>query len=260
MATPKKPSGWNSLSKAQQDAWKKKNFNMKVKVTEAQLDKLRAKKTPEKAIAAYKGDPKMREALYRFYGKDRVNKAIGKTVVDSKPKGKNPNVPTGKNNPGKNYIGAGNVANYKTQSRPMDPRGGGNISGKKPQTQGRIRESLDQKYRYKKAMDKRTDQSLTALSLVVPVARGAKLANTAYKTRLAAKAVEAGGKRVKGAAETVAKATKTATKNGPKRALPKGSPKPNVTPPRTRRMAPKTTIPRDFKPAGARNRKTGRGD
>jgi hypothetical protein len=59
---------------------------MKVKVTEAQLDKLRAKKTPERAIAAYKGDPKMREALYRFYGKDRVNKAIGKTVVDSKPK------------------------------------------------------------------------------------------------------------------------------------------------------------------------------
>lgn len=71
MAKPK-PKGWNAMSKTKQDAWKKANFDSSTKVTAAQLDKLRAEKTPEKAIAKYKNDPAMREALNRFYGKTRV--------------------------------------------------------------------------------------------------------------------------------------------------------------------------------------------
>lgn len=85
MAAKKKPSGWNSLTPAQQAAWKKKNFNMKVKVTEAQLNKLRAQGTPAKAIAKYKNDPSMREALNRFYGKARVDKAAPAKPVVKKP-------------------------------------------------------------------------------------------------------------------------------------------------------------------------------
>ena len=86
MATPKKPTGWNALTKAQQEAWKKKNFDRSTKVTEAQLNKLRKEGTPTKAIAKYKSDPSMREALNRFYGKDRVN-AIAGTAANNKPKG-----------------------------------------------------------------------------------------------------------------------------------------------------------------------------
>jgi hypothetical protein len=246
MATPKKPSGWNSLTPAQQAAWKKKNFNMKVKVTETQLDKLRAKKTPEKAIAAYKGDPKMREALYRFYGKDRVNKAIGKVYADPsrpKPKGPNPNVPTGKNNPGKNYIGAGNVANYKTKTRPVDGRGGANVGGKYgTKGTGTYKVSKDKIYR---EQQKANSDTLTVVSMLPGVGLAGKAgsaASAAYKARLAAKAIAKGGKRVKGGAETVAK---MAPKSAPKRALPKGAPKPKVTAPRITRKAP---------------RKTGRGD
>ena len=83
MATKKKPSGWNSLTNAQQEAWKKKNFDKNKTVTEAQLNKLRKEGTPTKAIAKYKNDPAMREALNRFYGKSRVDSATGSS--SSKP-------------------------------------------------------------------------------------------------------------------------------------------------------------------------------
>lgn len=89
MATKKKPTGWNSLTKAQQEAWKKKNFDRSTKVTEAQLNKLRKEGTPAKAIAKYKNDPSMREALNRFYGKDRVG-AVSSTAAANKPKGSGP--------------------------------------------------------------------------------------------------------------------------------------------------------------------------
>ena len=76
MAKPK-PKGWSAMSKTQQEKWKKDNFSSSVKVTAADLAKLRAEKTPEKAIAKYKNDPKMREALNRFYGKARVGSVTG---------------------------------------------------------------------------------------------------------------------------------------------------------------------------------------
>lgn len=95
--------GWNDLTKQQQADWKKKNFNMKVNVSEAQLNKLRREGTPTKAIAKYKNDPSMREALNRFYGRDRVAKAIGntpkppvkpKTKPKTTPKTNTPTKPT----------------------------------------------------------------------------------------------------------------------------------------------------------------------
>jgi hypothetical protein len=121
MAKPK-PKGWNAMSKAKQDAWKKANFNKSVKVTEAQLDKLRKEGTPTKAIAKYKNDPAMREALNRFYGKKKVDgiAGTGSTTGGDKsklPPGKGPGY-TRTKGPGPNYIGAGNVANYKTVKIP----------------------------------------------------------------------------------------------------------------------------------------------
>lgn len=85
-----KPKGWNAMSKAKQDAWKKANFDSSTKVTTAQLDKLRAAKTPDAAIAKYKNDPAMREALNRFYGKAKVNAAGGSgssTSTRERPRG-----------------------------------------------------------------------------------------------------------------------------------------------------------------------------
>jgi hypothetical protein len=151
MATKPKPKGWNSLSKAQQDAWKKANFNKSVKVTEAQLDKLRKEGTPTKAIAKYKNDPTMREALNRFYGKKKVDAAGGGSTTGGDksklPPGKGPGH-TRTKGPGPNYIGAGNVANYKTKKLPNDPRGGGNLNGTYgKEGLGTRKVSMDQYYR-----------------------------------------------------------------------------------------------------------------
>jgi hypothetical protein len=87
------------MSKTQQEKWKKDNFSSLVKVTAADLAKLRAEKTPEKAIAKYKNDPKMREALNRFYGKARVGQVTASssssTTVRGGPGAKMPKRPAG---------------------------------------------------------------------------------------------------------------------------------------------------------------------
>ncbi len=110
MAKPK-PKGWNAMSKAKQDAWKKANFDSSTKVTEIQLDKLRAEKTPEKAIAKYKNDPTMREALNRFYGKSKVGSVTTTTTTPTTTRGgpgaKMPGRPAG--GPGAKIGGDGRV-------------------------------------------------------------------------------------------------------------------------------------------------------
>ena len=87
------------MTKAQMEAFKKKNFDKSKKVSKDQLDKLRKEGTPDKAIAKYKNDPAMREALNRFYGKDRVSKAAGSTstsgTVRGGPGAKMPKRPAG---------------------------------------------------------------------------------------------------------------------------------------------------------------------
>lgn len=75
------------MTKAQMEAFKKKNFDKTKKVSKDQLDKLRKEGSPDKAIAKYKNDPAMREALNRFYGKDRVSKAGGSASSSSQPSG-----------------------------------------------------------------------------------------------------------------------------------------------------------------------------
>jgi hypothetical protein len=75
------------MTKAQMEAFKKKNFDKTKKVSKDQLDKLRKEGTPEKAIAKYKNDPAMREALNRFYGKDRVSKAAGSASTSGAVRG-----------------------------------------------------------------------------------------------------------------------------------------------------------------------------
>jgi hypothetical protein len=86
------------MTKAQMEAFKKKNFDKTKKVSKDQLDKLRKEGTPEKAIAKYKNDPAMREALNRFYGKDRVSKAAGSSSSSTPsggPGAKMPKRPSG---------------------------------------------------------------------------------------------------------------------------------------------------------------------
>jgi hypothetical protein len=62
---------WNDLSPEQQDAWKKKNFNSNIKVSEATIQKLRDGKTKSANIKKYAGtnNKQIREAMNRFYGK-----------------------------------------------------------------------------------------------------------------------------------------------------------------------------------------------
>lgn len=59
--------------------WRKKNFNLSVKVPQSAIDKLMAGKTPSNNIKKYAGtnNAVMREAMNRFYGKGWEKKAPG---------------------------------------------------------------------------------------------------------------------------------------------------------------------------------------
>ncbi len=74
-------------TKAYED-WRKKNFNLNIKVPQSAIDKLMKGGTPSANIKKYAGtDNKvMREAMNRFYGKGWEKKAPGSTPGDSKPK------------------------------------------------------------------------------------------------------------------------------------------------------------------------------
>ena len=124
------------MTKAQMEAFKKKNFDKSKKVTEAQLNKLRKEGTPDKAIAKYKNDPAMREALNRFYGKDRVSKAggpgagVGSSAKQpTGPGGKMPKRPAG--GPGAKMTardgrGASSSTSKPSGSKPNANKGSGN--------------------------------------------------------------------------------------------------------------------------------------
>jgi hypothetical protein len=120
------------MTKAEMEAFKKKNFDLNKKVTKAQLDKLRKEGTPAKAIAKYKNDPAMREALNRFYGKDRVGKAGGSGSSAKQPTGpggKMPKRPAG--GPGAKMTardgrGASSSTSKPSGSKPNSNKGSGN--------------------------------------------------------------------------------------------------------------------------------------
>ena len=170
MAKPK-PKGWNAMSKAKQEAWKKENFSSATKVTSADLAKLRAEKTPEKAIAKYKNDPKMREALNRFYGKARVGQVTASssssTTVRGGPGAKMPKPPAG--GPGSKTGRDGRVpASKKTVT--MGSRTGGPITVSKAANDKR-----------KAEFQNRTAKAVAVGAAIVPAGRGAMMATAAAK-------------------------------------------------------------------------------
>lgn len=179
MATKPKPKGWNAMSKAKQDAWKKANFSSSTKVTTAQLNKLRAEKTPEKAIAKYKNDPTMREALNRFYGKSRV----GGSSSSNQPSGPGSKmIPRPSGGPGAKLGGDGRVkgsSKSSTATRTYGSRTGGKIT---------VNAAADDKR--KADFKKRTNTALTVASMI-PAVRGGMAAKAAYG--LAAKQIGVGG-------------------------------------------------------------------
>lgn len=97
--------------------WKKKNYNTSVKVSEATIQGLRDGKTFEGNVAKFKSGAtaEQREAMNRFYGKNRVGAALGEGVstVNKTYPANSYNVPNKTtNNPGPGYKGAG-VSGYK---------------------------------------------------------------------------------------------------------------------------------------------------
>ena len=116
---------WNDMSKAQQSAFKKKNFNMNTRVSEQTIQKLRAGKTFENNIAAYKKsgpNAQTLEGLNRFYGKSRVSGALGNSLRNTGVgKGKPPTAQHAKDN---NTKPKGNPTTLKTPKAPK-PQGPG---------------------------------------------------------------------------------------------------------------------------------------
>jgi len=122
----KSKSGWNSLSSSQKSDFKAKNFDKSIKVSESTIQGLRAGKTFEGNVAKFKGGmtAEQREAMNRFYGKNRVGAALGAGVSNDfknypansyvTPKSNIPNKTT--NNPGSSYKGAGST-NYKAPKK-----------------------------------------------------------------------------------------------------------------------------------------------
>lgn len=194
MATSK---GWNSLSPQQQANFKAKNFNMKVRVTESQLDKLRKEGTPTKAIAKYKNDASMREALNRFYGKDRVAKAIGtktrgytnaqlEAAKKRKPAGpKLPGISKPRPSSNKPSTAVKPKTNKSTSNKKEDPRVGmGKYYARGPiPTQAGINQ-LAKKWKTDPEDRKRQDRvaaGIVTAASIIPAVRGARLAGAAYK-------------------------------------------------------------------------------
>ena len=207
MAKPK-PKGWSAMSKTQQEKWKKDNFSSSVKVTAADLAKLRAEKTPEKAIAKYKNDPKMREALNRFYGKARVGSVTGTGSGSSsttKPGGPGPKMPKPpRGGPGSKTGRDGRVPSSK-KTVTMGSRTGGPITVNKAANDKR-----------KAEFQKRTATAVAVGATVVPVGRGAMMATKAVK-KMAPKATS----MVKSTATKVTSKSKSTAKKVVAKATPK---------------------------------------
>lgn len=118
----KKKSGWNSLTPTQQANWKAENFSKSIKVSESTIKGLRAGKTFEGNVAKFKNGAtaEEREAMNRFYGKTRVNTALGSTVTNINKTYPNPY----KVSPGKDFKGVGQN-NYTPPKTVKGPARGG---------------------------------------------------------------------------------------------------------------------------------------
>jgi len=101
--------------------WKKKNYDTSIKVSEATIQGLRDGKTFEGNVAKFKSGAtaEQREAMNRFYGKNRVGAALGQGVatINKTYPANSYNVPNKTtNNPGSSYKGAGST-NYKAPKK-----------------------------------------------------------------------------------------------------------------------------------------------
>ncbi len=205
------------MTKAEMDAFKKKNFDLSKKVTKSQLDKLRAEGTPAKAIAKYKNDPSMREALNRFYGKARVGQApasgSSSTTKPGGPGAKMPKPPAG--GPGSKTGRDGRVpASKKTVT--MGSRAGGTITVSKAANDKR-----------KAEFQNRTAKAVAVGAAIVPAGKGAMMATAAAKKvapKAAAAAKKVAPKTTAAAKSAVTKAT-SASKSTVKKVVAKANPK-----------------------------------
>jgi hypothetical protein len=239
-----KKAGWSSLTKTQQADWKKKNFDTSKNVTEAQIKKLRSAGTPDKAIAKYKNDPAMREALNRFYGKARVAKVAGTSTASTSAGPKAPSKHPVKNG----YLKSGSTSTASNKPRynnsnPLIPTAGSQSSGPANVTgaakNGNFRIG-DGKFGWDDAI---------MLASLAPVGKGLQVAKAgiaARKTKDAASAASAATRgRRRATASTTPSGRRRASADAPRPVVPKNG--------GTRRAPAKPT-------SGGRRRKTNRGD
>jgi len=123
----KKKSGWDGLSASQQSNFKATNFNKSIKVSESTIQGLRAGKTFEGNVAKFKtgATAEQREAMNRFYGKSRVDTALGSSVA--------PLNKTYTGSPGPSFKGVGST-NYTSPKSVTPPKSYtyGPVRGKTP--------------------------------------------------------------------------------------------------------------------------------
>lgn len=196
------------MSKAKQDAWKKANFSSSTKVTTAQLNKLRAEKTPAQAIAKYKNDPAMREALNRFYGKSRVGGSSSSLTQSGGPGSKMGPRPSG--GPGAKGGADGRVkgsSQSSTATRTYGSRTGGKIT---------VNAAADDKR--KADFKKRTGTAVAIGASLIPLGRGAMMAKGAFTNAQRIQAIARQDPKVRKAAfdkafkETIEQLSKTKPK------------------------------------------------
>lgn len=242
MATKPKPKNWASMSKAKQDAWRKANFNSSTKVTTAQLNKLRAEKTPAQAIAKYKNDPAMREALNRFYGKSRVGTAAGSGTGTGKSTGSENSGP-GSSSSTRGGPGAKPRQPRSSTTTPKNKSVGDSFYGSKLKklttpsdfsVAGAYRAATGKKPKYG---SEAKQQAALAVVSMIPAVRGVRAAGAARKAITTGKATVKTGPKAIGAPKKP-----LAIGPGPKVApKPKVTPKPKVAPVKgkTPKVAPK---------------------
>lgn len=224
MAAKKKSnSGWNSLSASQQSDFKAKNFDKSIKVSESTIQGLRDGKTFEGNVAKFKSGmtAEQREAMNRFYGKNRVGAALGAGVstINKTYPANSYNIPNKTtNNPGSSYKGAGST-NYTPPKKSGPSMGSMAGNFVKNELLGVDDFSRTVKYAksgniggaIKSGLTGTAELGSTALTLVGSAFTGGALGGAVFGAKAAAFGAKAG---VKAAAKQGAKQTaKTAAKS-----------------------------------------------
>jgi hypothetical protein len=193
----KKKSGWDGLSASQQSNFKAVNFNKSIKVSESTIQGLRSGKTFEGNVAKFKtgATAEQREAMNRFYGKARVDKALGSSVNKTYTGSSGPafkgvsstNYTSSKKTPN---LGSGRFA-YGTQTQTKTPSAGKRLTTPSDfSLAGALRAARGQKPKYGSEANQQKALAVVSLVPAFKMARGAKAAVTA--TKMGPKAITAG--------------------------------------------------------------------